>query len=479
MPPVSRALALAVVFALAAGKASAQAGSPPSVPPPSAAPPSAAPPATGSKPLKAVQPPSAPSAAQLRALLQEARQSLGRQDPQAAYALLEPYTGAYSGVEDFNYLLGIAALDSGRPSQAVLALERVLAANPDNTLARAEIARAFLALRETAAARREFQVVARAELPPEVQDTISRYLQILDRVEKAPAKRWSVTLESLVGYDSNVNFGSSLDRWVLDDGQALTPLPASRPQKSAFFEVNGQFQYTAPINGDTDWTIGSQLSQRNNPSQHNSDLGAVEVSGGLARRLGPNRYSMSVQLQQLYLDDQSFRTARGILGQWQRDVDRRTQIGAYAQFFLLGFPDQAVRDARRTVFGVTAVRGLEDDGKTVLVGNAYAGREASRNAVGELSFDLAGLRLGASRNITGTWRGAAGVSFEQRSHDGPDGFFGITRQDRQFELRLGAERSLGAQLTITPQIVYTRNSSNLAPSDFRRTQAMISARYRF
>ena len=36
-----------------------------------------------------------------------------------------------SSAEDFNYLLGIAALDSGRPSQAVLALERVLALNPD------------------------------------------------------------------------------------------------------------------------------------------------------------------------------------------------------------------------------------------------------------------------------------------------------------------------------------------------------------
>jgi len=420
-----------------------------------------------------------PSLLALRSLLQQARQLLQRKDPDGAYLLLEPHTIAYASAEDFNYLLGIAALDSNRPSQAVLALERVLANNPDHTLARAETARAFLALRETAAARREFQTVARAELTPEVRDTISRYLEIIARVEGKPARRWSAMLETQVGYDSNVNFGSSLDRWVLDDGQALTPLPSSRPQNSAFYEANAQFQYTAPINGNTDWTIGSQLNQRINPSQHNSDLGSVEVSGGLARTQGPNRYSMSVQLQQLYLDDQSFRQAKGLLGQWQRDVDGRTQVGAYAQLFSLTFPDQPVRDARRSVVGATVVRGLEDTAKTVLVGNAYVGGESSRHDIGELSFGLQGLRAALSRILGAEWRGSAGVSDERRSHDGPDGFFGITREDRQTEFRLGAERELTPKLTVTPQVVFTRNASTLAPSDFRRTQAVVAIRYRF
>ena len=420
-----------------------------------------------------------PSLLSLRALLQEARQLLQKQDPQAAYELLEPHTPSYSTAEDFNYLLGIAALDSGRPSQAVLALERVLALNPDHMLARAEIGRAFLALRETQAARREFQTVARAELAPEVQDTVSRYLAIIAELDHAPAKRWSVLLDSQVGYDTNVNFGSSLDSWVLHDGLALTPLPSSRPQESAFYELGAQFQYTAPINGKTDWTIGSQLNQRNNPSQHNSDLGSVEVSSGLARTQGSNRYSMSIQLQQLYLDDESFRQAKGLLGQWQRDVDSRTQVGLYGQLFALDFPDQPVRDARRAVLGGTVVRGLGDSARSVVAGNVFAGKESSRHHIDELTFGVYGLRAALSRNLGGDWRGSIGLSYEHRGYDGPDSFFGITRKDRQVEVHLGAERAFGRRLSVTPQIVYTRNSSTLAPSDFRRTQALVAARYRF
>jgi len=422
---------------------------------------------------------SVPSLLALRALLQEARQRLQRKDPGGAYTLLEPNTGVYASSEDFNFLLGISALDSGRPSQAVLALERVLAHNPHNTLARAEIAKAYLALRETAAAKREFDEVASSELAPEVRVTVSRYLEIIAQIDKAPAKRWSAMIETQVGYDSNVNFGSSLDRWVLDDGQALTPLPSSRPHRSVFYDVTGQVQYTAPINGKTDWTIGSQLSQRNNASQHNSDLGSVEVSGGLARTEGPDRYSMGIQLQQLYLDDRSFRRAAGLSGQWQRDVDSRTQVGLYAQLFNLNFPEQGVRDARRAVLGGTVVRGLADKAKTVVIGNGYAGRESSRHDVDELSFDLYGLRTALSRNLSGGWRGSAGASYERRSHKGPDGFFGVTREDKQLEFRIGAERAFGPRLSIAPQLVFTRNSSTLAPSDFRRTQAVVAARYRF
>ncbi len=415
----------------------------------------------------------------LPALLADARRLLQRQDPGAAYALLEPVTAAYAGEPEFDYLLGISALDSGRPSQAVIALERLLAHQPDNTLARAEIARAYLALRETDAARREFQSVARSELPPEVRDTVRRYLDILAQPEPGPARRWRASVETAVGYDGNVNVGSSADRWVLGDGQALTPLASSRPQRSVFYEASGQFQYTAPIDGRTDWTIGSNLSQRNHASQHNYDLGSVEVSSGLAQTRGPNRYSTSIQVQQLFLDDRSFRTAAGLLGQWQRELDASTQVGAYAQLFALDFADQSARDARRAVLGGTLARGLNDRARSVVAANLYAGRESSRRGIGELSFDLVGLRAAVSRNLAPGWRASAGVSWEHRDHDAPDGFFGVTRRDRQFEIRLAAERDLGARFTLSPQLVHTRNASSLAPNDFRRTQVVVSARYRF
>jgi len=73
-----------------------------------------------------------------------------------AYQLLEPAESARAGNVEFDFLLGLAALESGQNTRAVFALERVLAMDPNNVRARAEIARAYLALGETQTAAQEF-----------------------------------------------------------------------------------------------------------------------------------------------------------------------------------------------------------------------------------------------------------------------------------------------------------------------------------
>src|ERR1051325_6517870 len=86
-------------------------------------------------------------------LTDRAKRLLNQRQAKQAYELLLPQEGARAGDPEFDYLLGIAALDAGAPERAVFALERVLAVQPNNHVARAEIARAYLALGEREAAR--------------------------------------------------------------------------------------------------------------------------------------------------------------------------------------------------------------------------------------------------------------------------------------------------------------------------------------
>jgi len=88
-----------------------------------------------------------------------------------------------AGDPQFDYLLGIAALDAGDPQRAVFALERVLAQQPDNALARAEIARAFYAMGEREAARQEFEAVRKYAIPEEAKATVDRFLSAIAAAE--------------------------------------------------------------------------------------------------------------------------------------------------------------------------------------------------------------------------------------------------------------------------------------------------------
>ena len=79
--------------------------------------------------------------------------------PGEAYALLKPLEEDRAGDPNFDYVFGLSALDSGKPLEAVFALERAVDAAPDSGPARAELARAYLTLGDTDDARSEFDKV--------------------------------------------------------------------------------------------------------------------------------------------------------------------------------------------------------------------------------------------------------------------------------------------------------------------------------
>ena len=93
--------------------------------------------------------------------LQQARGLLDAHQGAAAYQLLAPLEPQLGGSEDYDYMLGLAALDSGHASEAVFSLERVLAVDPAFLGARMELARARYESGDAPGARSQFQYPGR------------------------------------------------------------------------------------------------------------------------------------------------------------------------------------------------------------------------------------------------------------------------------------------------------------------------------
>src|SRR5690606_21397555 len=185
-------------------------------------------------PLELASPPG-----MLARLIAEGRELVGRGEAEAAYAALAAQLGLYAGDPEFDYLLGIAALDTGRAGEALLALERVLLVQPDHLQARAELGRAYLATGEYENARAAFRDVAARDIPPEARRLVGRYLGEIARLE--PRQRIAITglIGLEFGYDSDANVGSSSDEWILGNGTPVIPLPVSLPKRSMVFGIDG------------------------------------------------------------------------------------------------------------------------------------------------------------------------------------------------------------------------------------------------
>src|SRR4051794_36512227 len=79
------------------------------------------------------------------ATVERARQLLAAGNAAQAYAQLEPLQDKLAGQAEFDYVFGVAALDSGHIDEAIIAFERVLALVPNHAGARMDLARAYYA----------------------------------------------------------------------------------------------------------------------------------------------------------------------------------------------------------------------------------------------------------------------------------------------------------------------------------------------
>lgn len=93
---------------------------------------------------------------------------------------MAPQADEQAGEPEFDYLLGITAIDSGHASDAVTALERVLAADPSNNGARMELARAYYVLGADDLAKREFNQLLALKTH---LTSPARYYQYLEALE--------------------------------------------------------------------------------------------------------------------------------------------------------------------------------------------------------------------------------------------------------------------------------------------------------
>ncbi|HRO59556.1 MAG TPA: tetratricopeptide repeat protein [Burkholderiaceae bacterium] len=412
-------------------------------------------------------------------LMRQAERLLANGRADEAWRTLEAEAAQFAGHPDFDYLLALAAIDSGRPGQAIFALERVLIARPDFLPARAEIARAFYMVREYENARREFTAVAEQRIPEQARQTIGRYLDAIQRDGGGSRARFSMYVEVEGGFDTNANFGSRSGDWLLADGTAVTPLPVSRPRPSGLMGAALGMSASGPVSDRVEWLVGARVAAQLYPNTTDFNQLQADLSGGLSLREGCHRYTALALLQHLQLDGSAFRNATGGVLQWQCEVDSRTLVGASVQGYRFDFPGADIRDARRTALGLNAARVLDTARRPIVVGAVSFGNEDSRTGFDTLSHDFVNLRAGVVARISAKWQASVSLAWERREFDEAEPLFGVVREDRQTELRVEFERQIGENTSLIPQIVHTRNESTLAPNDFRRMLAVVQIRHRF
>ena len=413
------------------------------------------------------------------ALTDRAKALLQRQDAAGAYKLLLPLEPQRAGDPEYDYLLGIAALDAGDPERAVFALERVLALQPDNLQARAEIARAYMAMGEREAAKREFEAVRARQVPAQVRETIERFLSAIAAAEHT---RVDTYLELAFGYDTNVNSATGMSTIAIPaiGNLSFTLDPSLRERDDRFLNLLAGVNFTRKLN--LSWSVvgGFAGAMRQNLSESRFNTDNIDGSLGMRFTRGLDAITVGVQGQYFAVDTNTYRNTAGIIGQWQHSYDERTQATVFGQHAGLRYEGQRFRDADRSILGIAYAKAFTGEYSPALFFSLYAGEEkVVDDAFSHLGHEPVGLRLGGQLRLGGAWSAFASVSYERREYSGTEPLFLVTREDKQTDASLGLSYLWRSGMTLRLEASRTENSSNVPLNEFDRTIVSTAARFNF
>jgi tetratricopeptide (TPR) repeat protein len=402
--------------------------------------------------------------------LPRAKQMVGAGQYQAAYDFLLPFEAAAAGDAEFNLLLGEAALRTQRAAQAKTFFERSLVAQPDSVDAHLGLGRAYLALGDYARAKIEFETVLRFDdLPPDLESQAEIYAEAARA--HAEGRRLLASGYAMAGY-GNYRVGAV----------------GGGPRNDAFYSarLGGRLNYELDdayaLVGSLDWRFRDYHD--NDDRRNDSDL---RWNGAVSRNVGEGNWIAGLRGRVSYRGDSTYRNDFGVYGQYRLRLDEDNQVSAGLEVRQRRYPSNSrLRERTRNIVEASAgwTRSLLD-GKASFSLDGQAGREFNtERADGDSNFF--GLSPSINFSITENLGGFAFVWWQndryniERLGAPGDRLVGIgTRNDNLYEVGGGLTWQFTPSLSLNPEILYIRDTSNILAAEYSSTEIWITLRWDF
>ncbi|CAH0497775.1 porin family protein [Novosphingobium sp. CECT 9465] len=399
-------------------------------------------------------------------------------EAEARYAALSGEMGTRAGDPAFDYALGLAASDAGHYGEAIVAFQRVLARQPDNAPARAELARAYALAGDIDTARDQFStVVDDPTIPDPVRQRFTGFVRQFDRQIKGGGSDVSGFGEAAFGHDSNINSATQLTSITIPLFAALGPgsLGAgARAQKDEFYDLSAGVSAVSAV-GRQDRVFGSLLGNwRDNLDSAAFDQASVTGTAGYAHTFASRDvFSLSGQVQKYWLGHRGFRTAFGGIAQYTHLLSGGRALSASVQYNRFDYDRDPLRDADRFAVGI----GYSARNYAV---NLIGGHEETRKQAGDAeSNTFAGISAGVEYPVTPKVALVAGAAFDLRRYDRADLLFMRKRHDERLDLTAAVKIAVVPGLFFQPKATWSRNWSNIALYDHERWTVQAGARFEF
>jgi tetratricopeptide (TPR) repeat protein len=382
----------------------------------------------------------------------------------------------------FDFLYGVAAINVGRVSEGLLALERHLAAVPANDRARLELARGYFLLGEYTRARSEFEFVLRYNPPAGVRANITGFLQAMQLRESADRRATArFYAEAGMGRDTNVNGGTYRDELQLFFGNVSLVGSPSRQVPDNYAQVAVGGQQLMRVTNRMSVFAGADLEHRANEVERAYDITSGGLYAGFSQLSGNTLWRLTLATNELVVGGNRYRDTLSVAAEANLTLSTDTSLMAFVQYAELRHSavDQD-RDARSTTVGAMLTHAFAGMAGQPSVGARLSWtQEQNLRLRPDLSRHAPALRLFGSVSLASRLRVSLGVLAAAQNFSAEDGAFKTTRKDTSASIDAVANYTLDTNWSVRADGVWQATRSNQDLYDSRRKAASLKLRYQF
>ena len=401
---------------------------------------------------------------------EQAKNALRDGRSETAYQLLVQYEINWSGEDAFDYLFGVAALDSGHAGDAIFSLQRLVARQPDFSGARLELARAYYDVGDNELARIEFARIQSENPPPNVAQTVSDYMAAIEIKSREYQSSAQYYIEVGGGYDSNAPASTDENiflNFVLN--------PTNLEQSSAFAKVTLGGFWNNPISPSSQVLFNARVDHRANPSVHFVDASNIDLGAAWSWKSGESAASIAANSLFSALDGGYNKRDIGVMGTYVRQISDSWTVAGFVRGGAIRFEEAAlaIRDVDQVLYGLS----LSQDFKSAQMSISLTGNTDDAVDAGEqFSADGYGVRF------TNNWyRKGGSVIFLDASATKTEydtQFFGLDREDDLYAITLGSAWSQfpSKGWVTTLNLNYSVKNSTVSLYEFDRLEVGVTLR---
>lgn len=408
------------------------------------------------------------------------QQAVDRAQYEQAWQAAQGLKNKYEGDAYFDFLYGLAALETQRLDHALLALKRAVANEPNEVRPRLELARTYVLLNNRPAATSEFKDALELPMPATVRANVERQLQALAKGDTPSAtSSWQSSMSFAVGHDSNVNLGVSNASISLPIFGEVILDAGSVKQDSVSAELGAQLTYHAEPNPQQAWFVNSSINNKQYPHAVAQSTKELSLTTGTAFMDGHKHYQLGLSLQALNLNDRSYSRSQALEAslnyqlaenklwlsamRWSNtDYQQTNNKNQNNQTLQLNQQYQFIAGDMNHQFGASISHEMPDNDK-----------------YNYLSRDLVSLGYGLNKAWNTKHSSSIGLNAQRRINQGDDLSYQVRRKDTRLTLQIAHQTQLSHKTSFFTNLGYVDNASNLELYDSEKAFIKLGINHQF